>query len=150
MLQSDQGDIHLSDFRGKIVLLYFGYTFCPDICPATLVELSQALDGLGKDASKVQVVFISVDPERDTLPILGKYARNFNSGATSTPDNIALIANQFGVYYEKVQTDSEGGYTVDHTATVWGIDQSGGLCLEWAFGTPVADIVSDLKIMLKE
>ena len=151
-LQSDAGDIHLSDFRGKVVLLYFGYTFCPDICPATLVQLSQALEKVGDDASKVQVVFISVDPDRDTPEILGKYARGFDPGfigATSTPENIDAIAYQFGIYYEKVPAASGEGYTVDHTATVWVIDSSGNIRMEWAFGTPIDDIASDLKYIIK-
>jgi protein SCO1/2 len=151
-LQSDQGDIHLSDFQGKVVLLYFGYTYCPDVCPATMADLSQVMEDLGKDSSKVQVIFISVDPDRDTPEELGIYARYFYPdfiGATSTADNIADVAYKFGVYYEIIPAASGENYTIDHTATVWVIDQSGGLYLEWPYGTPSSDMASDLKRLLK-
>jgi protein SCO1/2 len=150
-LQSDQGEIRLSDFRGKVVLLYFGYTYCPDVCPTTLAKISQALNNLGKDASKVQTVFISVDPERDTPQILGKYSRAFYPdfiGATSTPEDIAAIAKQYGIYYEKKPLASGAGYSVDHTAIVWVIDPLGNLRLEWPYGFDTSDMVSDLKALI--
>jgi protein SCO1/2 len=152
-LQSDQGEVHLSDFRGKVVLLYFGYTFCPDVCPTTLAKISQALSNLGNDASKVQTVFISVDPERDTPQILGRYSRAFHPdfiGATSTSEDIAVVAKQYGIYYEKKPATSGAGYSVDHTAVVWVIDPLGNLRLEWPYGFDTPDMVSDLKALLKQ
>jgi protein SCO1/2 len=151
-LQTDQGEIHLSDFRGKVVLIYFGYTFCPDVCPTTLLKIKQALESLGDEASKVQTIFISVDPERDTPQILGKYSRAFSPnfiGGTSTPENIAEIAKQYGIYYEKMPAESGSGYSVDHTAVIWVIDPSGNLYLEWPYGFEISDMVSDLKKMLE-
>jgi protein SCO1/2 len=152
-VQSDQGEIHLSDFRGKVVLLYFGYLYCPDVCPTTMVKISQALDQVGNDASKVQTIFISVDPERDTPQTLGEYARAFSPefiGATSTPENIAVIARQFGIYYEKRPAPSGTGYLIDHTAVVWILDPLGNLYLEWPFGFEVEDMAADLKAMFKK
>jgi len=152
-LQTDQGEIHLSDYRGKVVLLYFGYTFCPDVCPTTLAKISQATKDLEKNASKVQTIFISVDPERDTLQNLGKYSRAFSPdfiGATGTPEGIAAIAKQYGIYYEKKPLASGAGYSIDHTAIVWVIDPRGNLRLEWPYGFESADMVSDLKKLFKQ
>jgi protein SCO1 len=152
-LQADQGEIHLADYRGKVVLLFFGYTYCPEVCPTTLADLSRAMKNLGSRASQVQTIFISVDPERDTPQRLGEYARAFSPnfiGATSTPDEIALIAKQYGIYYQKVPAKSGTGYTMDHTAVVWVIDAQGNLRLEWPYGFETANMVSDLKQLLKD
>jgi len=152
-VQSDRGDVHLSDFRGKVVLLYFGYTFCPDACPITLSKLSQVYKNLGDDADQVQTLFISVDPERDTPQVLGTYARAFDPrfvGATSTPEAIAVIAKQFGIFYQKRPVNSAAGYLVDHTSVVWVIDQRGNLRLEWPYDFDTSFMVSDLKALLKQ
>ena len=151
-LQTDQGEIHLSDFRGKVVLLYFGYTFCPDVCPTTLLKIKQALESVGDKANEVQTIFISVDPERDTPQILGQYSRAFDPsflGGTSTPEDIAAIAKEYGIYYAKQPAKSGSGYSVDHTAIVWVIDSSGNLYLEWPYGFDITDMVSDLKKLLE-
>jgi protein SCO1 len=151
-LQSDQGTVNLSAYRGKVVLLYFGYTFCPDICPASLSKVARAYQLLGKDASRLQTIFISVDPERDTIEKLGPYARTFNPtfiGATGSADEIAAVAKQYGVFYQKRAVTTAAGYLVDHTAVVWVIDMEGKLHLEWPYDMTGADMAADLKLLLR-
>lgn len=152
-LQSNQGQtIQLSDFRGQLVVLYFGYTFCPDVCPATLFELAEALEILGPDASQVQVIMVSVDPDRDTPERLAEYVRYFDPsflGATGSPQQIQEVASQFGIFYEAHEGSAASGYLVDHTASVLVIDKNGYLNLILPFGTEAADIAEDLEQLLK-
>lgn len=152
ILQSDKGEVHLSDYRGKIVLLYFGYTFCPDVCPATMAKIAQAYHSLGQDASHVQTIFISVDPERDTPDKLGRYVRAFNPtfvGATSTPETISELAKKYGVFFQKRTVNSAAGYLVDHTAIVWVIDTQGKLHVEWPYDIISDDMVADIRLLMK-
>lgn len=143
----------LSDQRGKIVLLFFGYTSCPDVCPTTMAEMKQVVDALGKPGELVQVVFISVDPDRDTPELMQKYAEHFNKrfiGLTGSMDELQPIWDAYGIYREVNQTDSSAmGYIVDHTARVFLVDADGNLRLSYGFQTPVEDIVHDIKILLK-
>ncbi|MEW5938769.1 MAG: SCO family protein [Chloroflexota bacterium] len=145
--------VHLSDFRGKIVLIYFGYTFCPDVCPATLGNVNHALGELGKRADEVQVIMVSVDPQRDTPEKLAQYVGHFNKtfiGGTNTPEEIAKIAALYGVFYEVSQeTTSHGDYLIDHTATLMVIDKEGYLKLVFPFGVTGDEIADDLKYMLR-
>jgi protein SCO1 len=143
--------VKLSDFRDKLTVLYFGYTYCPDVCPTTLAELAQGLKGLGRKADKVQVVMVTVDPERDTPEALAKYVANFDSrfiGLSGTPDQIAAAATPLGIYYQKHDGTAATGYLVDHTASVAVIDQNGYLRLVFPFGTSGEDIASDLAHLL--
>jgi protein SCO1/2 len=142
----------LSDQKGKIVLLFFGYTSCPDVCPTTLAELKQVMDGLGNKAESVQVVFISVDPERDTPEKIQQYVEHFSKGfigLSGSTEKLQSIWDKYGVFREKVASDSALGYTVNHTARTYLVDADGNLRLSYGFQTPVEDIVSDLKILLK-
>lgn len=152
-LTSQTGDpVSLSDLRGKLVLLYFGYTFCPDVCPTTLSTLNQALELMGKKADDVQVVMVSVDPERDTPEVLANYLSNFNPsfmGLTGTHDQIASAATGLGVFFEKHEGSAATGYLVDHTASVMALDQQGRLRLVIPFETSAEDIASDLTQLLK-
>jgi protein SCO1/2 len=152
LMSSNGQRVSLSDLRGKLVVLYFGYTFCPDVCPATLVEIAGAMDILGKDARQVQTIMVSVDPERDTLPQLAEYVAHFNSsflGVTGTPEEIAEIATLYGIYYEKHEGTAASGYLIDHTATIMVIDEEGYLKLLLPFGTTAADMAEDLAYLLK-
>jgi protein SCO1/2 len=145
--------VALNDFRGKIVLLYFGYTICPDVCPTTLAELSKARKMLGKDADQIQVLMVTVDPERDTLPVLADYMTHFHPsflGLAGTPDEIAQAATPFGVFYEKENSDSALGYLVNHTATVMIVDRNGYLRIVFPFGTTADDIAADLKYLIQK
>jgi protein SCO1/2 len=144
--------VSLSDFRDKLVLLYFGYTFCPDVCPTTLTAVNKALEAMGDKADDVQVVMVSVDPERDTPEVLANYLSNFNPnfiGLSGTPDEIASAATPFGVFYEKHEGSAATGYLVDHTASVMVLDREGRLRLVIPFETPPEDIAADLKQLLK-
>ena len=152
MLTSHYGQpVSLSDYRGKVVLLYFGYGACPDVCPATLVELARARATLGKDAEKAQVLMITVDPERDTQEKLAEYITFFDRsfiGLTGTPAQIAEVATYYGIYYAKHQEETALGYLVDHTATVMLIDKEGYLRIVYPFGTPAKDFAEDLKYLV--
>jgi protein SCO1/2 len=141
----------LSDLRGKIVLLFFGYTYCPDVCPATLAELNQALYKLQISADSIQVVFVSVDPDRDTPESTQEYVERFNPsfiGLSGSMDELEKIWQDYDIFREVVVSDSNLT-TVSHTARVILIDQDGSMRLSYAFGTPVADIVFDLNLILE-
>ncbi len=152
LMSSNGQRVSLDNFRGKLVLLYFGYTFCPDVCPATLVEIAGAMDILGKDASQVQTIMVSVDPERDTPEQLAEYVAHFDPnflGVTGTPEEIAELATLYGIYYEKHEGSEASGYLIDHTATVMVIDQEGYLKLLLPFGTTAQEMADDLAYLLK-
>ena len=153
-LTRDNGtSFQLSEMRGHAVLLFFGYTSCPDVCPATMAELKQALEKLGeRDSKQVQVLFVTVDPERDTPERVQEYVDRFNSdfiGLSGTESELAQVWNDYGVFRETVEGTSAAGYLVNHTARVTLIDQEGNLRLSYGFDTPVDNIVHDLKLLLK-
>ena len=116
-----------SEFRGRLMIVYFGYTFCPDVCPADLMAITQALDALGPAAEGVQPVFITVDPERDTK-VLGEYVRAFHPslvGLTGSPEEIRKVANAYKAFYAKVPDARGGGYSIDHTGVIYLMGRSG-------------------------
>ncbi|MCE9647904.1 MAG: SCO family protein [Chloroflexi bacterium] len=152
LVRSNGERFRLSDQKGKINLLFFGYTSCPDVCPTTLAELNQVLTSLGNKTDLVQVLFVSVDPERDTPEKIQQYVNHFNSkfvGLSGSMDVLQGIWNDYGIYREEVQGDSAAGYTVNHTARVYLIDMDGNLRLSYGFETPVEDIVNDVRLLLK-
>ena len=141
----------LSDYEGKVVLLYFGYVACPDVCPTTLLELKQAKEILGSRADEVQVMMITVDPERDTLEIMAEYLAHFDSsflGLIGTPDQVAQVATQYGIFYQKQESTSAMGYLVDHTATVMLVDPDGYMRLIFPYGTEGDAIAEDILYIL--
>jgi protein SCO1 len=152
VLRADSGPVRLSDYRAKITLLYFGYTFCPDVCPTSLANLKLTLGDLSpEEAAQVQVIFVSVDPARDTPEKLGKYVRLFDSnfiGATGTRQEIDLVTSAFNVYY-KINSESKDNYSVDHSGFITVIDRSGYVIMNWQHGTPPSDMSSDLQYLLK-
>jgi len=154
LTRDDGTSFQLSEMRGKVVLLFFGYTSCPDVCPTTLAELNQALSNLkGQDASQVQVVFVSVDPGRDTPQRVQEYVDHFNTsfiGLSGTEEELSKVWNDYGVYRELVDNNSAAGYLVNHTARTTMIDRNGSLRVSFGFETPVLDIVHDLNLILKE
>ena len=153
LTRADGTSFQLSEMRGKIILLFFGYTSCPDVCPTTLAELNQAMGQLGDDANKVQVVFITVDPGRDTPERVQEYVNHFNSnfiGLSGTENELTKVWNDYGIYREIVEGTSALGYLVNHTARVTLIDADGNLRVSFSFEMPVDDIVHDLKLILKE
>jgi protein SCO1 len=143
----------LADFKGKVVVLFFGYTHCPDVCPTTMAELSHALQQLGPDAAKrVQVLFVSVDPERDSAQILSQYVSAFNPTfiALRPADEAQLkqVTKDFRVYYAKVPGTTPDNYTMDHTAASYVFDTTGKLRLFARDGQGVTPWLHDLKILL--
>jgi len=153
LIRANGTSFRLSEMRGNTVLLFFGYTSCPDVCPTTMAELKQALEKLDEnDAKQVQVLFVTVDPERDTPERVQEYVDHFNSdfiGLSGTESELEKVWKDYGVFRETVEGTSAAGYLVNHTARVTLIDQSGNLRLSYAFDTPVDSIVHDLKLLIK-
>ena len=153
-LARDNGsNFRLGELRGNVVLLFFGFTSCPDVCPTTLSELRKVNEELGKDAGQVRVVFVTVDPERDTPEKVQKYVSIFNPafvGLSGSMEELEPVWQDYGVYREVDEvTSSASGYLVTHTARVYLIDQDGNLRLSYSYATPTEDIVHDLKILFK-
>jgi cytochrome oxidase Cu insertion factor (SCO1/SenC/PrrC family) len=116
-----------SEFRGKLMIVYFGYTFCPDVCPADLMAITQALDALGPAAEGIQPIFITVDPERDTK-VLGDYVAAFHHsfvGLTGSPEEIREVANAYKAYYAKVPGKHQGEYSIDHMGAIYLMEHNG-------------------------
>jgi protein SCO1 len=152
-LQSARGPVSLSEFRGKIVVLYFGYTSCPDVCPTTLANLRQALNDLGQQADQVQVILVSVDWKRDTPEKLASYLSAFHPdflGLTGAQAQIDAVTRDFGIYYKLNEPDAKGYYSVDHTATVQILDRQGNLIMTWPYGQTPADLLDDLKVLVRK
>ncbi len=142
----------LADFKGKVVALFFGFTHCPDVCPTTLVEMGAVMKELGEDAGRVQVIFVSVDPERDTADVLKRYVPAFHPsflGMTGTADEIARAAKEFKIYYQK-QKLASGGYTMDHSAGTYLLDGEGRLRLFAQYGAGAPALIHDIRLLLKE
>lgn len=142
----------LADFRGKVVIVFFGYTHCPDVCPTTLVELKQVMQKLGPDADKVQVLFITLDPERDTAKILAQYVPAFDPrflGLYGDPAATLKTAKDFKVFYEKRAGSAPDSYTIDHSAASFAFDPAGRLRL-YVKHDQIAALAEDVRVLLKE
>ncbi len=143
----------LAEFKGKVVVVFFGFTHCPDVCPTTLVELAAVKKQLGADGERVQGVFVTVDPERDTPELLKAYVENFDKGFVAlrgTPDETRAVAKAFKVFYNKVPGKTDTSYTVDHTAGSYVFDAAGKVRLFTRYGSGAEALVHDLKILLNE
>lgn len=143
----------LSEQKGKIVLLFFGYTSCPDVCPVTLATFKQVNDNLGEDAQKVRFVMITADPDRDTPDKVAEYAARFNPefiGLSGDMTALASIWKELGVFVEKQESDSAAGYLVSHTASVYVLNQSGSLFMTFPYGTTATEIADDIRQILKD
>jgi protein SCO1 len=142
----------LKDFRGQWVVLFFGYTHCPDVCPTTLGDTAAALRLMSpEDAKKVQVLFVSVDPERDTLAMLRDFVPYFHPdflALTGTEAELAQAGKDFRIVFAKHTTAGVGGYLVDHTAGSYVLDPEGKLSLFLPFAMPAADMAHDLKLLM--
>jgi protein SCO1/2 len=152
-LQAKQGVVALQNYRGKVVAIYFGYTWCPDVCPTSLGFLAAALNELSnEELEQFQGIFISVDPERDTLEKLATYTPYFHPellGATGTQEQLREIAGRYGAAYRKADGgDSEMGYAVDHTSEIYLVDQQGRLAEVLRHGTPPNEILIALRRLL--
>jgi protein SCO1 len=141
----------LDDFKGKVTVVFFGYTQCPDVCPSTLAELSQVKKSLGAQGDKVQGVFVSVDPERDTAQILKSYVTSFDPAFVAlrgTAEQTAATAKEFKVIYAKVPGTTEGSYTIDHTAGSYVFDTQGRVRLFVRYGSGAEALTADIKTLL--
>ncbi len=151
-LTDDTGHLrHLSDYKGKAVVLFFGYTQCPDVCPTTLAGLAAAMKLLGADAKRVQVLFVTVDPERDTQALLAAYVPQFYPtfvGLRGDTATTAATAKEFRIYYRKVAGSTPQNYTIDHTASSYAYDPQGRLRLLIRHGETPQNIAADLKLLL--
>ena len=153
-LQDPDGKLRtLADFKGKVVVVFFGYTQCPDICPTTLTEMQQVMTLLGPLSDKVQVLFVTVDPQRDTAAILKQYVPAFDPRflGLRPVDDAALekVAKDFKIYYKKVPGTSPGSYTMDHTAGSYAFDSEGRLRLYIKHAQGPETLAHDLKELLK-
>ncbi|CUA81959.1 Cytochrome oxidase Cu insertion factor, SCO1/SenC/PrrC family [Gulbenkiania indica] len=143
--------VALSDFKGKVVALFFGYTHCPDVCPTTMLEYAGAMKKLGERARDVQVLFVSVDPARDTPAVLAGYVPGFDArfiGLTGSEAEVRRVAEQFKVVAQKVPAEG-GGYTMDHSAGSYLFDREGQLRVYEAYGAGSANLAHDLDQLLR-
>lgn len=142
----------LEEFRGKVVVLFFGFIHCPDACPATLAELAQVAKALGPDAAKMQVLFVTVDPERDTPELLQQYVPSFHPdflGMYGDAAATAQTAKEFKIFYQKPPPSAGGGYTVDHSAGTYVLDQQGRLRLFAQYGAGAPALLHDIRLLLQ-
>ncbi|MGL1833106.1 SCO family protein [Rhodocyclaceae bacterium SMB388] len=141
----------LADFKGKVVTLFFGFTQCPDVCPTSMMTMSEVMAALGPDADRLQVLFVTVDPERDTLELLASYVPAFDSrflGLVGTPEQIAEVAKEFRIFYRKSGDTSGMNYTIDHSAGTYVFDPQGRLRLYVRHGESADTIAADVKQLL--
>ncbi|HTH93845.1 MAG TPA: SCO family protein [Rhodocyclaceae bacterium] len=141
----------LADFKGKVVVLFFGYTQCPDVCPTTLSTAAAAMRLLGSDADKVQVIFVTLDPARDTPQVMAKYAPAFDPhfiGLLGNEEETAAVAKTFKVFYQKRPGATPDSYTLDHTAASYAFDPQGRLRLYMKYGETPEQLAADIKLLL--
>ena len=154
LTNQDGQPFHIADTRGKIALLYFGYTYCPDICPTTLGDLKRVYNELGADADRVEVIFATVDPERDSAARLKMYLSFFNTkfvGLTGTLDEMQKVYQDYNIVVQKTKAEgSAAGYLVSHTSSVFLIDQAGNLRLAYDHGVIPEDVISDVRTLIKQ
>lgn len=138
-----------ADYAGRWMLVFFGFTNCPDVCPTTLAEVAAVMDRLNESAAQVQPLFITIDPERDTPAALADFVPRFEArivGLTGTRDQIDRTANSFHIFHEKVEeTAAPGGYTMGHSSQLFLFDPEGGYVKAWSYGTPTEEIIADLR-----
>lgn len=142
----------MADFRGKVVVLFFGYAQCPDVCPTTMSEMAQVKQQLGSDGDKLQVLFVTVDPERDTPEVMKAYMGAFDPSFVAlipTPEQLPALAKDYKVYYKKVDGKTPTSYSMDHSAASFVYDPQGRLRLYMRYGAGVPAMVDDIKALLK-
>ena len=149
---SDGGELKLAHYRGKVVLLVFGFTHCPAVCPVTLATLAEARRGLGADAKALQVIYVTVDPERDDVASIRKYLAGFDAsfvGATGQPQALEAVRQRYGVTARKIPPAGGGpDYGVSHSTSIWLIDRDGRLRALMPFGHSAADFAHDVRQLL--
>lgn len=153
MQQAGGAEVHAEDFRGKPVLLYFGYTHCPDICPTTLARLRAVKQALGADGAKLQVLFVTVDPTRDTSDELANYVHAFDAsfvGLRGTPAQTEALAKRYRVSFTRQGDEPDGGYTMSHSSAIFIFDAKGNARLLANEDSPVSDFAADLPKLIAE
>jgi len=143
---------HLADFAGKVVVVFFGYTQCPDVCPTTLAELAEVKKLLGKDGDRLQALFVTVDPERDTPELLKAYMANFDPSFLAlrpVPQELEGVAKDFKIYYKKVPGASATSYTMDHSAGSYIFDPQGQLRLFTRYGSGAPVLAADIAVLMR-
>ena len=143
---------HLADFKGNVVVIFFGYTQCPDVCPTTMTELAEVKKLLGKDGDRLQALFVTVDPARDTLEVLKAYMGNFDPSFLAlytTPDKLVQLAKDYKIYYKQVDGSTPTSYTMDHSAGSYVYDTQGQLRLFTRYGTGPKVLADDIAQLLK-
>ncbi len=143
----------LKDFRGKVVVVFFGYTQCPDVCPTSMQELAEVKQMLGQDGDRLQGIFVTVDPERDTPPVLKAYMANFDPSflaLSGTPEEIAAVAKDFKIYFKKVDGKTPTSYTMDHSAGSYVYDTAGRLRVYNRYGSGAQALAADVRALLQE
>ena len=141
----------LADFKGRVVVVFFGFTHCPDVCPTTMIELAEVKKALGPDGARVQGVFITLDPQRDTPELLRAYLGNFDPSFVAlrgSAEETAALAKTFKIFYAKVPGKTEGNYTIDHTAASFVFDPQGKVRLYTRYGSGAEALKSDLRLLL--
>ena len=142
----------LKDFAGKVVVVFFGFTQCPDVCPTSMAELAQVKQQLGPDGDKLQGIFITVDPERDTADMLKAYMGNFDPtflALRPTLEQLPQVARDFKIYYKKVDGKTPGSYTMDHSAGSYVFDEKGRIRLYNRYGSGADALASDIRLLIK-
>jgi len=143
---------HLGDFKGKVVVMFFGYTQCPDVCPTSMAELAEVKKALGADGDKLQGLFVTVDPARDTPEVLKGYMENFDPtflALYTTPEKLEVLAKDFKVYYKRVNGKTDTSYTMDHSAGSYIYDPQGNLRLFTRYGSGAKVLAADIQQLLK-
>jgi protein SCO1 len=151
---SDGTTVTEQSYRGRVLIVYFGYTFCPDACPTALAEIAAALDALGPDGAAVQPLFITIDPRRDTAAVLAEYLKAFHPrllGLTGAPAEIAALARRYGVIYERAEgDDDDDNYLIDHTSSIYVMGRNGAIARTLPGDRPGAAIAEAVAEVLKE
>jgi protein SCO1/2 len=143
----------LKDFGGKVVVVFFGYTQCPDVCPTTMTELAEVKKALGQDGERLQGLFITVDPERDTGELLKAYMSNFDPSFVAlrpAPDGLPALAKDYKIYFKKVEGKTSTSYTMDHSAGSYVYDTQGRLRLFTRYGSGPKPLTEDIRLLLKQ
>nr|WP_296017495.1 SCO family protein [uncultured Acidovorax sp.] len=144
---------HLADFKGKVVVVFFGFTQCPDVCPTSMQELAEVKKMLGKDGDRLQGIFVTVDPERDTPELLKAYMENFDPSFLAlrgSPEQLAAVAKDFKIYYKKVEGKTPTSYTMDHSAGSYVYDTAGRLRVYNRYGSGPQALAADVQALLAE
>lgn len=144
----------IKDFKGKVVVVFFGFTQCPDVCPTSMAELAEVKKQLGKDGDRLQGLFVTVDPDRDTAPVLQAYMGNFDPSflalRAASPEKLAETAKDFKTYYKKVEGKTPGSYTMDHSAGSYVYDTQGNVRLYTRYGSGAQALASDIRLLLNQ